>query len=573
MRRMTTLILVAFTLFTINVTLVGGQGEVQPEIHALREVEIMNAGLLTINDTITLQAPEGAQVTVSGIKVGLNAFFIAEESTFQVWDAEGWQPLAYEETDMGSPRFRGYELRLPSTVVLEGSRTVKIRVSYFFANRVSFAAGGYSARVPVYPAATYNLTSFALNATLPEGAELKTIDSPLAFTNATEDETWIVSHRAEELRPLRNENVTITYKPSSMDDQLFDCEFLQRGIAIQTGGLRLEDTYVVMNMGKALKTLHVKLPSEATGIEARDGVGPLSITHTEPAEGEDQIDVYVEPRISLSQWARWRVTVGYSMPKRGHIEAEGGSQTLTYAAREFPHYIRSLQVVATLPEGGRFIASDPEATAVNKASGSSMQVVIDFHGIKPAESPDVSVEYSQMALWTILRPLQWAVIAAGCFGSIYVLRRRRRIEEEKPAEAKPSETEDFLGLYRERVALLAEIEDLERRIERKEVSREHFDRRSAEVTRRQRELLGQLRHLGKRIEDANPDLSDGIREIREAEAELVRVDTDLRNLEVRRRTRRVSHRDYQRSRGGHLKRRGQARRRLEQAIATIQAQA
>jgi len=261
------------------------------------------------------------------------------------------------------------------------------------------------------------------------------------------------------------------------------------------------------------------------------------------------------------------------MPKRGHVEAGGGSQTLTYPAREFPHYIRSLQVVAKLPEGGRFIASDPGATAVNRVSGFAEEVVIDFQGVKPDESPEISVEYGWSSIWAVVRPLQWVVIAAGCFGSIYVLRRRRRVEEEKPVEAKPSELEDYLSLYRERVALLAETEDLERKIDRKEVSRDQFNRRSAEIARSQREVLGRLRQLGRRIETTDPQTSGRIKEIREAEAELERVATDLRNLDVRRRTRRVSRRDYQRRRGGYVRRRSQARRRLEQAVASLQAEA
>ena len=573
MRRMLPLLLIAFTLMTLTAPRAEAQDGLQPTIHALREVEIMNAGLLTINDTLTLEAPQGAQIPVASIKVGFNSFFTSERRSFQVWGEEGWQPLGFEETDLGDPRFSGYELRLPSPVVLDGVRNVKIRASYIFVNRVSWAAGGYSARIPVYPAAPYNLSSFVLHVTLPEGAELMKVDSPLAFTNSSADGLWTLGHEAEALTPLQNENVTITYTPAPEDEYLLECELLQRGFTIQTGSLRLEDTYVVINRGTAIRWLHLKLPPEASNIGAHDGVGSLLAVHEEPEEEEAPIDLYVQPRQPLSQWDRWRITVEYSIPRRGHIEGEGGRQILTYPVHGFPHYVRNLQVVATLPEGGRLIASDPDATSVEKVSAFTKQAVIDFGGVMPSERPEVSVEYDQFILWAIFRPLEWALIATGFVASLYVLRRRRRVEEEKPVEAKPSELEDFLALYRERVALLAELESLERRVERKEIGREHFDRRSAEITRRQRELLERLRRLGRRIEAADPRISGRIREFREAETELERVGTDLRNLEVRRRTRRVSRRDYQRRRGGYLKRRSRARRRLEQVIAALQAEA
>jgi len=573
MRRVLPLLLITFTLMTLTAPRAEGQEGLQPMVHTLREVEIMNAGLLTMNDTFTLETPQGTQVPVASIKVGFNAFFAAEERSFWVWEEGGWQPLGFEETDLGDPRFHGYELKLTTPVVLDGGRTLKIRASYLFVNLVNWDVEGYSARVPVYPAAPYNLSSFVLRVALPWGAQLRRVESPLSFTNSSVGGLWTVGHEAETLTPLQNENVTIIYEPDPEDEYLLDCELLQRGITIQSGRLRLEDTYVIVNRVTAIPRFQLKLPLEASNIGARDGVGPLTVA-SERVEGDDgYTDLLVIPRSPLAQWDRWAFTLEYSMPKMGHIEDEGDKHTLTYPAPRFPHYVRSLLVIATLPEGGSFIASDPEPSSVKKASVFAQQVVIDFGGVMPFEEAMVAVEYGRSVVWSAFRPLEWALIAAGFVASLYILRWRRRVEEEKPVEAKPSDLKGLLSLYGERVALLAELEDLERRVERKEISREHFDQRSAEVTRRQRELLRRLRRLAKRVEAADPRMSGRLREVREAEAELGNVDTDLRNLEVRRRTRRVSRRNYQRRRRGYLRRRSRARRRLEQLIAALQAEA
>ena len=572
MRRMLALLLITFTLITLTIPHAKAQDGTQPIVYARRDVEILNAGFLIMNDTITLEAPQGLQVEVTSLKIGFPAFFTMERRSFMLWGEGGWQQLRYEETGFVEPRLYGYEVKLPSPVLLEGDLNLRIRSSYLSVDSVEWDYGGYSARLPVYPVTLYNMSSFVLHVTLPIGAELKEVDSPLTFSNSSEAGLWTLRHEAGELAPMRNENVTIAYTPAPDDEYLLDCELLQQGISIMPDKLRLEDTYVITNRGATINRFHLKLTQDASNIGARDGVGPLKVTHKLVEEDGGYLDLHVTPRSSVSTRSRWRLTVEYSVPRREHIEEEGSRFTLTYPAHGFPHYIQRLMVVATLPEGGSFIASNPEPVSVKKASAFNQQVTIDLGDVTPSERPEVTVEYGRSLLWSFFRPLEWMLIAAGAFAAVYILRRRKRVEEVMP-EVRRSDLEEFLDLYRERVALLAEQEELERGVKRREMGREQFEQRSAEITRRQRQLLRTLRRLGRRLEAAEARMSDRLGEIRRAEAELEKVNTDLRNLEVRLRTRRVSRRDYDRRRREYLRRRSRARRRIEQAIAELQAQA
>ncbi|MFQ6053099.1 MAG: hypothetical protein ACE5OO_02560, partial [Candidatus Bathyarchaeia archaeon] len=415
------------------------------------------------------------------------------------------------------------------------------------------------------------ISTFSIRVALPEKAELERTDAPFNFTESLEDGVWTLEYESEALTPLQDKNATVYYKPSPKEEYLIDCELMQRSISILAGRLRMEDTYTLTSRGSRIDIFHLRLPEDAYEVEARDGVGPLKAFVDRMGTEEQYVDLYITSRSSIQPGGRWSVTVRYLLPKKGRIEGEGGRFTLTYPASGFPHYVRRLAVIVTLPEGGGFITSSPEPDSVRKISAFTQQALIDLGGVTPSENPTVTVEYRWSPVWSAFRPLTWTLLAAGFAASVIVLKRRKRVEEVKPAAARRTVREEFLELYKERISLLAETEELERLLERKEMSRRAFDQRSAEINRRQQELLRSLRRMERRLEAADPRMSERLQEIREAEAELERAITDLRNLEVRRRTRRVTRRDYQRRRRDYIKRRSQARRRIEQSILRLLA--
>jgi hypothetical protein len=322
----------------------------------------------------------------------------------------------------------------------------------------------------------------------------------------------------------------------------------------------------------ALNSLHINLPQEATNVKARDAVGLIN-SAINVVEGEEgYTDLRVSPRLALSQGDRWTFTAEYSMPREGYIEGEGGNLRLTYTSQGFPHYIRRFLVHAELPEGGAYATSNPDPVSVKKTSTMTQLVILDLGGIEPLESSEFYLEYKRSIMWNALRPLQWTLIAGGFIVILVFLSKRRKVEEERPIEVERVDIGEFLGLYRERLNLLAELEDLEMSAERRDIGRDKYNQRSAEIIRRQRELTSTLKQLERRIVRVYPVIGDRIREIRALEVELNKAETDLRSLEVRRRTRRVSRRDYQRRKRQCINERSKTRRSLEQLISVLQAE-
>jgi hypothetical protein len=571
MRRDLALFLVFITLIALPTWTVKAEIDAKPVINVQRDIEIVNAGILFMNDTYTLEAPSETSVRVAEFNVGFHSSFIDERHSFEIWQDNSWKAMSYRESDLGDERFRGYKIELPSPVSLQDGATLTFRASYLFVNRVSWVSDGYSARIPVYPALMCNISMFKLHVSLPADAEFIEVSSPLNITHVLSDGSSMLEYESEAVGPLRNENATITYVPSPEDEELLDCGKFERHITIKQGSLRVEDTYTLINLGNNIYSFHLKIPPDASNINARDGVGPLMAWSEEEEEGADHVDAYVAPRTTFKQWERWVFTIGYSLPKEGRLASEGGSPTLTYSVYGFPHYVRKLSAVVTLPEGAKLIASEPEFSSIEETDH-NLEVFIDLGARLPSERPTIVVEFSSSLFWPAIRSLGLLLIAIGALGSVYVMRKRRKVVEKEPVEAERPKLSDFLDNYRERISLLMELEGLEQDLERKKIGRDRFDQRSAEINRRQRELTRSLRQLGRAIEAEDPDLRSRLREIRRAEEELERVNVDLRNLEVRLRARRVSRRNYGRRRRDHLKRRSRAVRRIEQTLSSISAE-
>ena len=534
----------------------------------------MEAGLLTMNDTFTLRAPLGETMTVSSFKVGFHSSFIDERRIFEVLQDGVWKLLDYKETDIKVSGFREYELELPTSVTLTDTSSLKIRASHLFINRVSWENSSYVTRIPIYPMFAYKMSSFTFNLTLPSGAVLDNIISPHPFTNSSAGSTWSVGYTAEDLTWFQNDNVSIVYTPAPSDEYLLECELLKRGVSIFDGGLRSEDAYVLINRGESIASFHLKLPSGASDVGAWDGVGVLNVEYLAANANQTYSDLFVVPRSSFTQISRWSFTVGYTLPHDGRLASDGDKFTLTYPVYGFPSFVHDLELVVTLPEGGEFITSDPAPASVTQISSLVKQVNTEFGAVAPFERPQATVEYGRSMFWSAFRPLQWILIAAGAVGSVYVISRRRHMKEEKeekPVAVKRSKMEEFVKLYKERLALLIELEQLEQGIEQKKVGREQFERRSAEIALRHRDLLGNLSRLEAALETEEPAVSEKLEEIKKAEAEIERANTDLRNLDTRFRARRVSRQDFEQRRKEALRRRRGARIRVEQLIASIEA--
>lgn len=525
----------------------------EPIIDVQREIQIENAGIIWMTDEFTLKAPLGEDVEIREFWMGFHPFFASERQTFEVWQGSDWTPMSFDEE--AREGFEGYEIILPSPVRLTGGvsssmtgeLSLRIRASYLFVDMVGEGQDTFSAWMPVYPALTYNISTFVFHAEMPLEAEFEGTVSDLNFTDSNQDGIWTLDYESESIQAYANENVTISYFPAPDDEYILDCERLERKITVKQGSMRIEDSYTLINIGAPKNRIHLELPLEASDIKARDGVGPLQVSSE---EGEDYVDAYVSTRWYLMNGDRWSFTVSYTVPNGGYITTTGGVSTLAYPNSDFPFYVRELSAVVTRPE--------------------SESLSFEYGALLPWERPEIAADLPSASIMPILRPIALFLVTAGAVGVSLILRRRKTKMEVKPIEVEAPKLSDFITQSMERIALLREVEGLELELEEGEISREQFDQRTAGINRSLGELTRSLRQLGRTLEEEeDPDIAERLGEIKRAEGELERISQDMRNLDVRLRARRVSRRDYERRRKDRLRRRSQAIRRIEQALESL----
>ena len=565
MRRGVALLILTTMLLTSTVGIVllvnaedgdslGSDAGEYPYIQAERSVKMDVGGKIFIFDYYTVDNLQ----EFTEFQVGFDYSQVSERTKFEVWQGDEWIPL-----DHALSTANGYNWY---NLTFSGTENLKLRASYMFLSLVTELTNNFVASIPVYPVLTYNASEYSVSVELPTDSVYVDTTAPVNFTHFIEEGNDYVMYVTQNFTSFSNVEADVKYVPSPDDRYLLDCHRLERSVTVRQGGLMFEDSYEIENLGAPFSQFVLSVSGDASSVAAWDAIDDLEVVTSEDASG--LIEVTVTPKFKVRKGDVWKFTLAYSLPREGNIEKTGGESTLTFWTSDFSHYIRELTTKVYVPDGGQYIASEPEATVATE-EGTSSVAIFRFGERLPLETPEIVVTLKESQSLGYMVPLGVAVAVCAFVGTIYITRRQRKKTVVPVIRTKKPALSEFIEEYLERVSLLKELDDLVGRTDDGEIEREEFDRRSAEINRRQGELEGSLRQKRGDLGEEYPELSDGFREIRRIEEALARVEEDLRNLEVRLRARRVSRRDYQRRREDRLGRRRQIMGRMERALASL----
>jgi hypothetical protein len=540
---LTVMALLCVSILSSFAFMVNGETD-QPVVDVERSAKIVNGGIIFMNDTFTLTAPEGSEATLTDFWIGYPEYFTPERSTIEVWESGEWQEIeASEQALQGN---QGTRLEFAVPVTLSAGSSLTLKASYLSLGSVSGTSQVYTAILPVFPVIEYNISQYQLEVELPPDAVFDSVTSQVNMTDAEEGDHWTVTYQEENIAANTVINASIAYTHSTEDEFLLVVESASRSITVKSNRLVIEDSYALTNQGPVIFSFLLEFPPDAGSIKARDGVGSIETTVT---ESDGSKEVAVIPRFPISIGNRWTFTISYTTEIREHVTSTGGASQLLYPNIELSHFIRNLEASV----------SRVESETAPLTYGATLQ----------SERPSIEAEVPPGSIMPTLRPI--AIIAGVVLvvGAVVFLRRR-----EKPAtvevvlEAESSTLNEFIEKQRERVILLKALDSLEEELREGKIENDQYERMAAEHNRGLGSLSDSLRQLGRGLAE-EPELAEPLREIRQAEGELARITSDLKNLEVRLRARRVTRSDFERRRGDRIRRRGLAIKRIEKALESL----
>ncbi len=541
-----TLILMALlcaSMLSSYAYMVSGETE-QLIVDVDRRVKVVNGGIVFLNDTFTLSAPEGSEAIVTDFWMGFSDTITPERSIFEVWESDSWRQVDASSLDVQGIQGSRIEFTVP--VTLRAGTSLTLRASYLSLDSVSGTSVSYAAILPAFPFIDYNISQYQLEVELPPGAIFDQVISPINMTQVEVGDHWKVMYLGENIAADSGVSASILYTHSTDDELLLVVEDASRSITVKSSSLVVEDSYALTNKGPIFFGFPLELPPDASNIKARDGVGPLETVAT---ESDDSKEVAVIPRAPIMPGDRWVFSVSYTTENGEHVSTAGGSSQLSYPNIELPHFIRDLEATV----------SRVESDVVRLTYGATLQ----------SERPAIEAEIPSGSIMPSLRPI--AIVAA--FGlvvaAVVFLRRREKPDRvEVTLEAEDPTFKEFIEKQRERISLFRALGSLEEELQEEKIDKDQYERLAAEHSRGVSNLADSLKQLGRELAD-EPELSEPLREIGQAEGEFTRIASDLRNLEVRLRTRRVSRRDYERRKKERFRRRGLAIKKIEKAIESL----
>ena len=540
---LTVMVLLCVSMLPSFAYMVNGD-TVQPVVDAERSVKIIDGGIVFMNDTFTLTAPEASEATITDFWVGFPDYFTPERTTFEVWESSAWQQI--EASGQALQGIGGSRLEFTVPITLSAGSSLMLRASYLSFESVGGTSLVYKAVLPVFPVIEYNISQYQLEVEFPPGAVFDSVTSPVNMTDAEVGDHWTVTYQGENIAANAVVDASIRYAHSTEDELLLVVESASRSVTVKSNRLLIEDSYALTNYGPIFFGFPLELPSDAGSIKARDGVGSLETTAT---ESDGSKEVVVLPRASIIPGNRWVFTISYSTGNGDHLTSTGGVSLISYPNIELPHFIRNLEA------------------SVSRAE--SETVLLTYDATLQSERPDVEAEVPPGSIMTTLRPIAIIAVMGLVVGAVVFLRRREKpAKVEVTLKAEASTLNEFIEKQRERVSLLKALDSLEEELQEEKIDNDQYERVTAEHNRGLGRLSESLRQLGRDLAE-ELELTEPLREIRQAEGELTRVASDLKNLEVRLRARRVSRRDYERRRKDRIRRRGLAIKQIEKALESL----
>jgi hypothetical protein len=509
--------------------------------------------MLVVNDTVTIINTGSAPVSsfLIGVpeRVGDHlsyAFALAGEN----------ETLGLEmKADLGRSGFRAVKV---SFSPVPSGAAYRFTVTFVFSGLITPSAAGYNVTAPIYPSLSQEAEQVDVRVVLPATVTL-------VSSYWSEGGNPVLEHTQT---PLGSYADTVSSELSFRGSfRLVDCESARREVLLDPlGEIVVSDSYRLKNLGgDTFSSIDFSLPRGAHNVTARDDLGVVKVTSKEARDAVANVTLSLRYPVRGSPYHdAYSFTLSYRLPWHlyvSRLDTLTSSRMSITLVPDSRWVIRSLEFVATLPEGAQYEEASPQPDRVEKA-GLSPVISYRLLNATPYHRLALKLKYRYLIFWSALRPTLWMGLAVAVVCSLIGLGRLRK-PPPSPVGIPVETLSSYVEVVDRRAALRLEMESLDEDLSRDRIRRHDYRRRTRQIAQEMQSLDKELEELKPKVRAIGSRYAEIVRRVEIAESEYDTARSSVLKLDTTYRERKVSRDAYERLREDLYKRMDRAKSLIE----------
>ncbi len=540
------------------------------------KVQILDGGLMIINDTIRLSTLGGDSVLLEEFSLGFPIQFQSNLEYCFAYNRIDEELEVEKDVGLGELGFYGIDVNFPDGVSVSGDETYNFTVVFLFSGLIETkrelvpkeSAPGEEVE---FEHETYFYIDFPLYPSLPQAASLCNvtiiIPEDIYVVNSSYAE-WVGARDAfnrvrENLKAFAYEETGILKTTVAFQDPPVTYE--ERGhlkLGIETEGspealtvvrvdeiqreitlipwrqVYVSDFYHLTNGGAELSFIEIQLPQGAFAVSYHDQQGE----HQVNPEELPTASIIFAAEVGKKESTEFVVT--YKLPWEDYVNYRD-QWNLDFAMslfkdRSFHWVLEKFSVTIAPPEGAALKSSSPEPQSLKKS------ITFTFHRVTPFHNLELKLTYEYLIFWSAFRPTLWIgfLVVVG-----YVIASLWGAPKPPPTPAvsvSPEALRDFVEAYERKTRVLRELGRLEQQVRNRKISRRKYKMRKKALEGRVSVLSKDLTSLKEELRKAGSRYASFVRQIEVAETELEETERAIRRIKLRYRRREISKGTYSR---------------------------
>ncbi len=537
------------------------------KVHSVAHtVELLEGGLIVINDTLTVSADENVSVN---FPIGF-PYDYAQYLIDCLAIADNREIPIVLNYGLGVPGFYAVLANLIGAGFKISSTPKNFTVTFIFSGPITAEGDFLTINFTLFPSLAVDVEKCYTTIIFPDSLDF----SEASFVcNKTETEK---NKNYYHLNPIPLEKFIYSKAKAWMRFKISEffpyaeIEKLERDIEVDLyGNINVKDTYYIINKGtKTIDYITVFFPKEGYGFKVEDATG-VRVSEVSKADlGENRLDIPdAEPNEKSVFSLVYKLNSTLISKNNDEYELNMTMGKIT------PLLIKKLAISFISPQGISFKPSSRVCSlaSIIKRDSSKDSITFIFHNFTIFNEFRAAITYKMNVFWvsypyTLLALISSAAILLGVF-----VRKKPSLAPITVPKVvvSPKIFRRFVEGYEERIKIISRIERLEEQARKGRIPRRQYKVRKTMLENKLSSLSKDLADLRETIRRVGPRYADIIRQLEIAEAQLEEAEAGIRRVRSRYRRGEISREAYRRLLEEHERRIDEANLKIEGALLRL----